>query len=239
MNETEFLNELKKMNINLTQKQIDELKTYALFLLEYNKHTNLTAIKSLEEIYLKHFFDSLTLNKIISFKPNDKLLDIGTGAGFPGLVLAICYPQIQITLLDSNNKKIEFLNQLIKKLNLQNVETVHNRIEEYTKEHRETFDYITSRAVKELRIILEISIAALKIGGSFIAMKSSIEEELQAAKDTIEILNTTLIQKEEFNLPNNTGKRTLLNIEKKHITDSKYPRTYNMILKKPLKKKNN
>ena len=119
MTENEFLNELTKLNINLTAEQQEKLKIYAEFLLTYNEHTNLTAIKNIDEVYLKHFYDSLTLSKIATFT-NESLLDIGTGAGFPGLVLAIVYPNLQVTLLDSNNKKIKFLQECLSKLNLKN-----------------------------------------------------------------------------------------------------------------------
>lgn len=239
MNYQEFLKYSQELGIDITKESLEQLKYYAEILIEYNKHTNLTAIKTKEEIYLKHFFDSLTLVKIVDLTKNIKLLDIGTGAGFPGLVIAILFPQIQVDLLDSNHKKIDFLNFIIEKLNLSNVKTIYARAEEYVKKVPEKYDYITSRAVKELRIILEISFCALKVGGYFLAMKSNISEELLTASDTISILNGKIENKIEFELPLKAGKRTLLKIKKISKTPNTYPRAYNSILKKPLKKKNN
>lgn len=238
MTEQLFLNALNNLEIELTQNQINTLKKYAEYLLEYNEHTNLTAIKNIGEVYLKHFYDSLTLKKVRNFN-KEKILDIGTGAGFPGLVLAIVYPNTEVYLLDSNHKKIDFLNEIIEKLQLKNAFTIYERAEEHVKKSIEQYDIVTSRAVKELRIILEISFPALKINGSFLAMKSSLEEELQTAQDTIEMLNGKIINKKEFELPYSTGKRTILEIQKMKSTNKIYPRSYSTILKKPLKKKNN
>lgn len=238
MNEQTFENFCKELNINLSEEQLMLLKKYAKFLLEYNQHTNLTAIKTVEGVYLKHFYDSLTITKVVSLQ-HGKLLDIGTGAGFPGLVLAIAFPKIQVDLLDSNHKKIDFLNQVIKNLKLNNVQTIYARCEDYAKKHKEEYDYITSRAVAELRILLEISIPCLKIGASFLAMKSSTEEELTIANDTIYMLNSSIKNKIEFHLPYDAGKRTIIEIKKEKKTPEIYPRPYNLILKKPLKKKIN
>ena len=189
MNKNEWIEEIKKLNINLTEEQIDKLDEYANFLLEYNQYTNLTAIKTKEEVYLKHFYDSLTLIKIANLTEG-KLLDVGTGAGFPGLVLAIAFPKLEVTLLDSNNKKIAFLDECIQKLKISNATTVYDRAENYTRTHREQFDFVTSRAVAELRILLELNIPALKINGEFLVMKANVEEELNQALKTIEILTS-------------------------------------------------
>ncbi len=239
MNEKEFIDYTKEIGIEITTKQLEQLSLYADFLLEYNKHTNLTAIKTIEEVYLKHFYDSLTLMKITDFKANNKLLDIGSGAGFPGLILAICYPELNIDLLDSNHKKIDFLNQMIEKLQLKNVKTIYERSEEYVQKNRNKYDYITARAVAELRILVEISLPSLKIGGYFLAMKGNLEEELNNATDAIELLNGQIVSKIEFELPNSSGKRTILKIEKQKESPHIYPRSYNMIVKKALKKNNN
>jgi len=232
MNKEELIQELKEINVDITNK-IQKLDTYADFLLEYNKHTNLTAIKSKEDVYLKHFYDSLTITKIFSFQ-HERVLDIGTGAGFPGLVLKIMYPDLQITLLDSNNKKITFLKECIKKLELNNVEVIYDRAEEYVKKHREEFDIVTSRAVAELRILIELSLPALKKNGYFIGMKGNIEEELQKSVTTIEKLHTTIKNKIEFELPKNSGHRTLISLEKLEETPTIYPRSYDKIKKKSL-----
>jgi len=229
----EFTNEVKKLNIEVTDEMLKKLDIYADFLLEYNQHTNLTAIKTKEEIYLKHFLDSLTIVKIMD-NHNATLLDVGTGAGFPGLVLAIIFPNLQVTLLDSNNKKITFLKECIKKLNLKNVTIIYSRAEDFTKENREIYDYVTSRAVAELRILLELNIPSVKVGGAFLAMKGYAEEELKNAQSTLKKLNGKIIQREEFELPYNVGHRTLLKIRKEKETEKQYPRTYDKIKKRGL-----
>ncbi len=234
MKKEEFIKELKTLGINITEQQQNLLEEYAFFLLEYNKHTNLTAIKTLEEIYLKHFYDSLTLTKMVSFK-DEKILDIGTGAGFPGMVIAILYPKTNVYLLDSNHKKIDFLNKLIEKLHLNNVTTIYDRAENYVKKNRELFDIVATRAVAELRILLELSIPALRVGGYFLGMKSKLEEELESAQDTITILNSKIYNKIEFQLPKENGKRTIIQIRKEMKTKKEYPREYRVILKKILK----
>jgi len=233
MSKEELIKQLEQLKIPLTSDIIQKLDQYADFLLEYNQHTNLTAIKTIEEVYLKHFYDSLTLIKISTFA-DQKLLDIGTGAGFPGLVLAIVFPNLQVSLLDSNNKKTTFLNKCIEKLKLNNVEVYHSRAEEFVKNNREKYDFITSRAVAELRILLELSIPALKIGGFFLAMKGNVEEELSKSQKTFKILSSEISQKEEFELPNNGGHRTLLKIKKLSSTSLKYPRLYDQIKKKEI-----
>ena len=233
MNKNEFYDEIKKLDINLTKDMQEKLDKYAQFLIEYNQHTNLTAIKTIDEIYLKHFYDSLTLVKIANLKTG-KLLDVGTGAGFPGLVLAIVFPDLEVTLLDSNNKKITFLNECIKKLELKNVQTVYSRAEDYTRCHREYFDFVTSRAVAELRILLELNIPALKVNGNFLVMKANVSEELKNSLSTIDKLSCQIIDQKEFELPENGGLRTLVNIKKNKVTNLIYPRTYDKIKKKKL-----
>ena len=233
MNKNEFYDEIKKLDINLTKDMQEKLDKYAQFLIEYNQHTNLTAIKTIDEIYLKHFYDSLTLVKIANLKTG-KLLDVGTGAGFPGLVLAIVFPDLEVTLLDSNNKKITFLNECIKKLELKNVQTVYSRAEDYTRCHREYFDFVTSRAVAELRILLELNIPALKVNGNFLVMKANVSEELKNSLSTIDKLSCQIIDQKEFELPENGGLRTLVNIKKNKVTNLIYPRTYDKNKKKKL-----
>lgn len=152
MTEEEFITELTKLNIEVTPEKLDQLKEYASFLLEYNQHTNLTAIRDINEVYLKHFYDSLTIVKAINLKEVNTLLDIGTGPGFPGMVLKIIYPHLQITLMDSNNKKINFLKALAQELNL-NVEIIYGRAEEFIVNRREYYDVVTSRAVASLDIL--------------------------------------------------------------------------------------
>lgn len=237
MSKEQFLEEIKKLNIELTEIQIKQLEVYAEELLKYNEHTNLTAIKTMEEVYLKHFYDSLTVFKVIDLNIQQKVLDIGTGAGFPGLVLAICFPNLNLTLLDSNNKKIKFLKYIIETLKLNNVTTVYARSEEYSLNNRESYDLVVSRAVAHLRVLLEISFPLLRVNGIFLAMKANMEYELQESNDTIEVLNGEIINSEIFDLPNHAGKRTLIEIKKTQTTPDIYPRNYGAIMKKPLKNK--
>lgn len=233
MNKEEFVKELRKINIEITEEILKKFEIYKDFLIEYNSHTNLTAIKEEKDIYLKHFYDSLTANEFV--KENDKVLDMGTGAGFPGMVLALKNPNSSFVLLDSNNKKINFLTLLKDKLNMNNVEIVHARAEEYIRNHLEEFDVVTSRAVAELRILAELSLPALKVGGIFIPLKSNIEKEISNFNDALVLLNGKLIEKKEFLLPIENSKRTILKIEHFAKTDELYPRSYDKILKKPLK----
>ena len=233
MNKENFIKELLKININIDNDTLTKLDKYLEFLLEYNTHTNLTSIKNKEDVYLKHFYDCLTLTKLVNFK-NEKVLDIGSGAGFPGLVLAIVYPNLKITLLDSNNKKIEFLNKCIELLKLKNVNTIYDRSENYTKKVCEEYDYITFRAVAEVRILTEIAINALKVNGSLLFMKANINNELENSQNTFKVLNCKIKKLIEFELPYEAGHRTLIEVTKISHTDKKYPREYDKIKKKPL-----
>jgi len=231
MNIDTFIKELEKINIIPTQEQLESLKIYKEMLIEYNKKFNLTAIKTDEEIYLKHFYDSLTLSKVIDLTKDLKVLDIGTGAGFPGLVLKIFFPNLSITLLDSNNKKIMFLEEVIKALNLKNITCLHKRAEELSEEYREYFDIVTSRAVAHLRILSEISIPFVKVNGYFIAMKGKIEEEQKEAESTIKKLKGKIKKIENFLLPDKISIRNIVVIEHLESTDKKYPRKYDQIIK--------
>ena len=231
MNKEQFKEELKKLNIELTKKQEQQLEKYYELLIEENKKTNLTRITQKDEVYLKHFYDSLTITKVIDLNQNLSLIDIGTGAGFPGLVLKIVFPTLNITLLDSLNKRIEFLNKVIKELNLKNIKTVNSRIEDYQKE---TFDIVTSRAVAKTNILLELSCKLPKINGYFIFLKANIEEELKESQNAIKELNLTIEKKETFNLPIENSQRTILKIKKISPIPTKYPRNFAKIKKKPL-----
>lgn len=238
MNKEEFITELEKINITLSKEQIAQLEIYKDFLIEYNKHTNLTAIKTPEDIYLKHFYDSLILTQIIDFNNYNNLLDIGTGAGFPGVVLKIAFPHLKISLLDSNGKKIEFLRQLIEKINLTDVELINDRAEEYIKYKRETFDIVTSRAVSNMSIITELSIPYVKVGGYFLAMKGSNQEEILEAQKAIDILGGKIEINKIITLPKEESTRQLISIKKQKNTPLEYPRRYDKIIKKPLKNNN-
>ena len=232
-----FIEELKKINIILTDEQIDLFKKYADFLIEYNKTTNLTAIRDIEGIYLKHFYDSCLVvnNDVVDFNNIDSLIDIGSGAGFPGVVIKILYPNIKLTLLDSNNKKTTFLSKLVELLNLEDVEIINDRAENYVKNNRHKYDISIARAVSELRIISELCIPLTKVGGYFIALKGNYEEEFESTKKTFEILNSSVEKVIETILPIEQSRRSLIFIKVNKTVDNKYPRSYEQIIKKRLK----
>ena len=234
MNEKEFIKELAKDNIVLNDIQIKQFKDYYIFLKEYNTHTNLTTIIEEKDVYLKHFYDSYLLTKTINFNNISTCLDIGSGAGFPGMVLKILYPHLKITLLDSNNKKTKFLDELINNLKLENVTIINERAEEYIKEQREYYDLVTARAVKNMQILTELCIPYVRIDGYFIAMKSDYIEELEQSKNSIIKLGGKFINTININLPNNLGNRNFIIVKKITKTDLKYPRNYSQILKHPL-----
>ena len=233
MTQNEFIKALNDINVILTQIQLDQLNKYYELLVEYNKVMNLTGINEKEEVYLKHFYDSLTIIKIIDLNNMDSLCDIGTGAGFPGLVLKIVFPKLKITLLDSLNKRIEFLKIVINDLGLKNIEVIHTRAEEYALNNRNKFDVTTARAVAHTSILLEYAIPLTKIGGYFIPLKANMETEINEIDNAINELNVELIEKQEFKLPVEESNRTIL-LFKKIKDNRKYPRKYSEIKKKRL-----
>lgn len=233
MNKEEFVKALEDLSINISEKQLNDLDTYYKMLIEYNTHTNLTRITEEKEVYLKHFYDSLTLVKAVNLN-NQTLLDVGTGAGFPGLVLKIVFPNLKVVLLDSLNKRITFLNSVIEKLDLKNIKAVHDRAEEYAKDNKERFDIVTSRAVANLNMLSELCLPFLKIGGYFIPMKADAKDELKNAQNAVKTLGGVIKDIINFQLPNDTGIRTLIKIEKVSKTSEKYPRKFAEIKKKPL-----
>ncbi len=217
----------------LNENQLASFAKYKELLLEWNKKFNLTAITDEDEIEEKHFVDSLMLLNFVSLD-NKSLLDVGSGAGFPGIPLAIACPKAKITLLESNGKKVTFLKEVVSQLKLNNVEIVQSRSEEFNK--REQFDYVTARAVKELNILLEICFHLVKVGGAFIAYKSSnIDNEIENAKKAFRELEIGKIEKYSYNLPNSQDIRVLLELFKKKPTKKKYPRQYSEIVKAPLR----
>ncbi len=233
MNKKEFIKALKELNIDINDKILDDLNTYYKMLIDYNSHTNLTRITEEDEVYLKHFYDSLTLIKAVHL--NDQLLlDIGTGAGFPGLVLKIVFPNLKVTLVDSLNKRVVFLNSVIDKLNLKDIKAVHERAEYYIKNNRESFDIVTSRAVANLSMLSELCIPFVKVGGLFIPMKAEAETEINNATSAIKTLGCVIRKTILFKLPKDAGNRSLIVIEKNNKTNVKYPRKFSEIKKKPL-----
>ena len=214
-----------KIDVNLTDEQILLFEKYQDLLLDWNEKINLTAITEENDIIIKHFIDSLTIIKYV--KDNDKVIDVGTGAGFPGIPLKIVNKSINLTLLDSLNKRINYLNDVIINLGMENVETIHARAEELSrnKEYREKYDIVTARAVANLKTLSEYCIPFVKLGGYFVCMKgSNIEEELEIAKEHIKILGGKIEKIEEITLPDTDMKRNIIIIKKIKNTENKYPR---------------
>lgn len=232
MNKELFVEELKKLGILLTPKQEQDLDTYYKLLISYNNNVNLTAITKEEDVYLKHFYDSLTLFKGIDLKENLKICDLGTGAGFPGLVLKIVFPNLSITLVDSLEKRIKFLDLVIKELELKNIKTVHSRIEEF--KEIEAFDVVVSRAVSKINILLELGCKLPKVNGLFVFMKGNILEELKSAKNALKVLNYSLEKIINFKLPIEESERNIVILKHTSPTSNKYPRQFSIIKKKPL-----
>ncbi len=231
MNKEKFYKEVEKLGITLSNKQKEQLEEYYNLLIEHNKKTNLTRITEKEEVYLKHFYDSLTIVKVIDLKEKLTLIDIGTGAGFPGLVLKLVFPNLKITLLDSLGKRIEFLKTVKNKLDLKDIEIINSRIEDY-KEKK--FDIATARAVAKTNILTELAIDLVKEKGYFVFLKSDVEEEIKNSEHAFKELNLTLEQKEDFVLPIENSKRTIIKIKKSGKHSSKYPRNFAKIKKSPL-----
>ena len=235
MNKEEFIKECEKLNIYIDNNTLEKLEIYRKLLVEWNNKFNLTTILEEKEVYLKHFYDSICLVKSIDFN-DKKICDFGTGAGFPGMVLGIVFKNSNITLIESNSKKILFLNEVKNQLGLKNINVINDRMENYANKNRERFDIVTCRAVSHLNIILELSIAALKINGLFIPMKSEIEEEFNDSKEKAKMLGYEFVNKIEYNLPIENSKRTILIYKKTKETDKKYPREYNVIKKDNIKR---
>ena len=233
MNKNDFINELNKIGIILSEYQLNQLDKYYNMLVEYNKNVNLTAITEYNQVLLKHFYDSLTLTKAIELT-NQKICDIGTGAGFPGIVLKIAYPNLEITLVESLTKRCVFLNEVIKELGLEDIKVVNQRAEEFSQNNIEYFDIITSRAVAKLNILLELSIKSLKIGGYYVALKANVDEEIKSISTCLTKLNASLESITTFNLPIDNSLRNIIKIKKDGPTPPSYPRRYNDIKKRPL-----
>ena len=233
MNKEGFIKEVSKLGINLTDIQLEQLNKYYHQLVVENQKYNLTSITEEEDVYLKHYYDSLTITKIISLS-NQSLCDIGTGAGFPGLVLKIVFPNLKVTLVDATEKKCNFLKLVIKELNLKNIEVINERAEIYSKAVREKYDIVTSRAVAPLKHLLEYSIPLVKVNGYYIAMKSDISKEIDNINIYEKELNINKKNELKFYLPKEHSLRTLILYQKLKKTSLKYPRRYNEIKKKEL-----
>ena len=210
MNIELFIEETKKLGINLTDKQLSQLENYYKLLVSWNEKINLTRIIEHDDVYLKHFYDSLTITKVIDLNKDLTLVDVGTGAGFPGIVLKIAYPNLKITLIDSLQKRVNFLNEVIKELELKDIKAIHTRAED----HKEKYDIVTSRAVANLKKLSEWCMPLVKENGYFIPMKANVEEEIIEAKDTINKLCGKLEKQETFYLPVEGSLRNILLIRK-------------------------
>ena len=229
MSENEFIEYTKLLGIELTNKQLEQFNLYYEMLIEKNKVMNLTGITEKKDVYLKHFYDSLCICKAVNLNEYSSLCDVGTGAGFPGMVLKIAYPNLNVTLVDSLNKRVNFLNEVIEKLGLIKINVIHSRIEE----HKCTYDIVTARAVSKLNILLEYCIPLVKVNGYFIPLKANITSELTESANALKELKSTVEENINFLLPFENSSRTILKI-KKNANNHKYPRKYSEIKKHPL-----
>ncbi|MBO8441802.1 MAG: 16S rRNA (guanine(527)-N(7))-methyltransferase RsmG [Firmicutes bacterium] len=225
----EFIQELQKLNISLTNEQIDQFEKYYLFLIQYNQKVNLTRITEKEEVYLKHFYDSILIYKLWPYFGKDKvnLCDVGSGAGFPSIPLKIIFPNLKVTIVDSLNKRIMFLNELCKQLNLKYVSLVHGRAEEvgHNTIYRNSFDVVTGRALAKLSVMNELCLPLVKVGGFLIAMKGQkAEEEIKGATNSLNVLGGQLEKVDKFYLFNTDNQRNNILIKKVKETPKKYPR---------------
>lgn len=235
--ETKFERQCIQLGIELDERQKNQFQKYYELLVEWNKVMNLTGITEYEEVNEKHFLDSLAIVKVLNVDTVNTVIDIGTGAGFPGIPLKIAFPHLKVTLLDSLQKRIHFLDEVIKVLELDEVETLHGRAEDYAKraEYRETYDLCVSRAVSNLSTLSEYCIPYVKVGGKFISYKSeSIEEELEKSKNAIKILGGRIDKVDKFQLPGTDIGRAFVCIGKTKSTAKKYPRKAGMPGKEPL-----
>ncbi len=239
MEYNEFINNLKnnakKINVDITDKQAIKFYEYMNVLLEWNEKINLTAITNPKDVIIKHFIDSITIEKYL---PKDaSIIDIGTGAGFPGIPVKIIRDDLSITLMDSLNKRINFLNEVIDKIDLQSIKAVHSRAEELAKnkQFREKYDVATSRAVAPLNVLLEYMLPFVKVGGYCICMKgSNIDEEVKNAKGALKILKGEIEEVQSFNLPESDYGRNIIIVKKLDNTPNAYPRKAGTPSKEPL-----
>ena len=232
-----FIVKIKEQsNINgimLDDKQIKMFYEYMNLLVDWNEKMNLTAITEENEVILKHFIDSIVISSLIEDK--SKIIDVGTGAGFPGIPLKIHNHTLEVTLLDSLNKRIQFLNCVIENLGLEKIITVHSRVEDFAKNSRESFDIAVSRAVARLNILVEYMLPLVKVGGKCICMKANdMEKEIEEAKKAIKVLGGKIEKVEEITLANTDIKRTIIIIRKEKSTPKAYPRKAGMASKNPI-----
>lgn len=233
----QFCRQLEELNLNLLDHQYEQFDRFFYLLVEWNKKMNLTGITEYSKVVTKHFVDSLSIVKSVDLSKTKTVIDIGTGAGFPGIPLKIAFPHLQITLLDSLKKRISFLNYVIDQLNLIQLQTLHGRAEDYArhKNYREKFDLSVSRAVSNLSVLGEYCLPFVKVGGSYIAYKSDhVDQELSECKNAVKELGGSIDDVSSFLLPETDIGRTLIHIRKIEQTSPKYPRKAGIPIKNPL-----
>ncbi len=212
MNKEEFIKEVAKLGINMTEEQLNQLDQFYKILVTENEKINLTRITNEKEVYLKHFYDSLTIVKVVDLNQIESVCDVGSGAGFPGIVLKIIYPHLKVTLVDSLLKRVKYLNNTIKKLNLEQIEAIHIRSEEY----KEKFDLVTARAVANIEKLVKYTMHLVNKNGIFVAMKGDITTELSEEVKQKLKQKYKLERIEKFILPNEQSKRSLILIRNKY-----------------------
>ncbi|WP_432362766.1 16S rRNA (guanine(527)-N(7))-methyltransferase RsmG [Sporosarcina sp. UB5] len=238
MNEEQFIEALKEQGIPLSDYQLQQFKKYFQMLVEWNEKMNLTAITDAPSVYLKHFYDSITAAFYADLNGEKSICDVGAGAGFPSIPLKICFPNLAVTIVDSLNKRITFLTELAKELELDNVRFVHARAEDFGQnpKYREQYDIVTARAVARLSVLSELCLPLAKEGGVFISMKgAAAEEELNDAKKAINVLGAELVEKFSFSLPMEESERNIFILKKVKKTPKKYPRKPGIPNKTPIK----
>lgn len=211
MNKELFIEELSKLNVTLSKKQLEQLDKYYELLIEWNEKINLTRITEYEDVYLKHFYDSLTIAKVVDLSTKQTLCDVGTGAGFPGVVLKIVYPNLKITLVDSLQKRVNYLNEIVKELSLEDIHAIHSRGEDF----KETFDVVTARAVANIEKLVTYTMHLVNKNGIFVAMKGNIDEELTSQVEQKLNKKYKIEQIEKFLLPIENSNRSLIVIKNK------------------------
>lgn len=234
MNKEQFVLEVRSLGIEVTEKKLKKLDEFYNLLILWNEKINLTTITAIQDVYLKHFYDSLTLFRVCDLTNDINICDVGSGAGFPGIVLKIFFPNLKITLVDSLNKRVNYLNTIIKELGLVNIEAVHSRMEDFSKVNEEKYDIITARAVANLSVLSEISVKALKIQGKLVFMKALCDDELEMVLPKLSILGLKFNKVDKFLLPIEESNRSLIVFEKIKTTPNKYPRNIDKIKKNPL-----
>lgn len=238
MNDNLLRDKAKEIGIDLTDLQVDQFNRFYQMMVEKNKVMNLTGITEYGEVVEKHFIDSLSIAKIIDINKVSTVIDVGTGAGFPGIPLKIAFPHLKITLLDSLNKRIKFLNEVINETGLDNISTIHGRAEDFAKqnEYREQFDLCVSRAVANLATLSEYCLPYVKVGGKFVSYKSGeIDEEVENSKTAVKVLGGKISKIEKFQLQGTDIGRSFVEIKKVKNTGKKFPRKAGLPAKEPIK----